>query len=377
MSDKILESKDFGEKIYKKFPLKYQEDDIQQNYALLRYLKSLGDSGFKVSIEDINGLLELCNPDKIPDEVLPTALRHYGLDVDILESIPPSYLRRLLNSLGLVLLKRGTQDTIEYVLNTIFSGMDPTTVSVQNSLEDNKYVVNINTTVVNGDIVNLPKVSKGVKEIIKKFIPFFQSFSYHFYDNFKVDYLINPNNQYADIIISDTPYVTFDGSHYINLSVYPTNNWEITIDCEWESVGSWVFGSRTASANTQNAYAFGFNLYTTTSIYPIFGDYRNNLRYSMNPNERYTIMLSKNGCYINNGIEVKSKYDDYTFTALYPLFIGSMNQSGNHNKPFKGKVYSVIINDGENIISYSPHTLNGVVGLLDSNNHFYPLQEIV
>ena len=40
----ILNSKDFGLKIYNRFPPKYREDDVEQKYALKRYIQSLSET---------------------------------------------------------------------------------------------------------------------------------------------------------------------------------------------------------------------------------------------------------------------------------------------------------------------------------------------
>ena len=42
----ILNSEDFGLKIYNRFPPKYREDDVGQKLALKRYLQALSDGGF-------------------------------------------------------------------------------------------------------------------------------------------------------------------------------------------------------------------------------------------------------------------------------------------------------------------------------------------
>ena len=60
----ILNSEDFGLKIYNRFPPKYREDDVGQKLALKRYLQALSDGGFRYIIQDTNGLLDIKDPSR-------------------------------------------------------------------------------------------------------------------------------------------------------------------------------------------------------------------------------------------------------------------------------------------------------------------------
>lgn len=378
MSENILDSESFGEKIYNKFPLKYREDDLSQNLALKRYIKSLGE-GFKVTIDDINGLLNFCDSDLIPDNVLPTVLRHYGLDIDVLEDIPPKYLRGLLKNIGAILLSRGTHNSVSYVVNSMFSAIDLTNVTL-NGVSGTDYTLTISTDNVNTSVIDTPQVSKGVKEIIKKFTPFFQNITYWLYNDNTQEFTLTANDYYADIINNtNLDSITFDGNHYVDLGIVPTSDFEVTIDFEGTSRTNWLFGSRTSSTTSQNAYVLGFYIGTTNYVAPEFDKFRDNVLFNLPLNERHSVVLSKHGCYTDNGVQIKSPYECDDFIGIYPLFVGTLNQHGNPRSThsFKGKVYSIIINDGNSVISYSPHTLNGVSGFIDNQSNFYPLQEIM
>ena len=40
----------------------YREDDAKVNFALKRYLQAVGDGGFKLAIDEWNGILDIYNP---------------------------------------------------------------------------------------------------------------------------------------------------------------------------------------------------------------------------------------------------------------------------------------------------------------------------
>lgn len=109
----ILNSEDFGLKIYSRFPTKYKEDDVNQNFALKRYLQALSDGGFKYSIDEINGIMNLIDPDKVDAKLLPILFKQYGLEV--FNGIPEQYLRYLLPKLGEAWSKKGSLSIIEFI----------------------------------------------------------------------------------------------------------------------------------------------------------------------------------------------------------------------------------------------------------------------
>ena len=82
----ILNSEYFGLKIYNRFPPKYREDDVGQNFALKRYLQALSDGGFKYSIDEINGIADLKDPDKVDSKVLPILFKQIGKHTSELQS---------------------------------------------------------------------------------------------------------------------------------------------------------------------------------------------------------------------------------------------------------------------------------------------------
>lgn len=176
----LLKSDNFGQRIYDRFPMKYREDDIDQNYALKRYLQAMGDGGFQFAIEDINGLTTLIDPDTIKAEFLPLLFRHYGLEV--FNGIPEEYLRYLLPRLGEIYAMKGSLQAIDYVCTSI-SGIKTITTVDYDENGNPTVKVKLEMDVALGDFV--PDVEQ-LNRILEKFIPFYCDlltiYSYLFYE---------------------------------------------------------------------------------------------------------------------------------------------------------------------------------------------------
>ena len=177
----ILNSDDFGLKLYNRFPPKYRDDDVGQNYALKRYLQALSDGGFKYSIDEINGITALIDPDRVDAKVLPILFKQYGLD--IFNGIPEEYLRYLLPKLGEAWSKKGSLSVIEFITSSI-SGIKAST-EVEYDLYDNPLVNIILEMDFNiGDYY--PDIEQ-FKRLIQNFIPFYcdlyMFYSYLFYES--------------------------------------------------------------------------------------------------------------------------------------------------------------------------------------------------
>ena len=117
MSNMLLDKNDFGLKLYNRFPPKYRQDDAMVNHSLKRYLQSLGDGGFRYAIEDVNGLLDLQNPETAPSKVLPLLFEQYGLE--LFNGIPETYLRYLLPKLSEAWKKKGNISVIEFIVSSL------------------------------------------------------------------------------------------------------------------------------------------------------------------------------------------------------------------------------------------------------------------
>lgn len=113
----ILNSEDFGLKMYNRFPPKYREDDVGQKLALKRYLQALSDGGFRYIIQDTNGLLDIKDPSRTSLDILLNLYKQYGLEV--FNGIPENYLRSLLPYLSSAWKYKGSIDIIEFVTTTL------------------------------------------------------------------------------------------------------------------------------------------------------------------------------------------------------------------------------------------------------------------
>lgn len=120
----LLNVNDFNSKIYSRFPNIYKEEDLNQKFALKRYIQALSDGGFRYIIEDINGLLDLVNPSTTDSSILEILSEYYGLS--IFHGIPEQYIRQLIPHISTLLEKKGSLNVIEY-LASIVSGIQVTT----------------------------------------------------------------------------------------------------------------------------------------------------------------------------------------------------------------------------------------------------------
>lgn len=176
----ILNSEDFGLKIYNRFPPKYREDDAMNGNALMRYIQALSDGGFKYSIDEINGIINLIDPDKVDSKILPTLFKQYGLE--IFNGIPGQYLRYLLPKLGEMWSRKGSLSAIEFITSSL-SGIK-TTTSVDYDEENNPTVtVRLEMDYSLGDY--FPEADQFTR-LLTNFVPFYSDiamvYSYLFYE---------------------------------------------------------------------------------------------------------------------------------------------------------------------------------------------------
>lgn len=173
----LLESKDFGLKIYNRFPPKYREDDVDQNYALKRYLESLSDGGYSPVIEEINGITDLVNPEKVDAKLLPVLFQQYGLP--IFKGIPESYLRYLLPKLGEAYEQKGSITSIEFVTSAL--------AGVKVVIEVNGMELNIKFEMDYNTIDSYFPDEEHFGRIFDKFLPFYFGrkviYSYIFFED--------------------------------------------------------------------------------------------------------------------------------------------------------------------------------------------------
>ena len=176
----ILNSKDFGLKIYNRFPPKYREDDVEQKYALKRYIQSLSDGGFKYCIDEINGIIDLIDPYKTDSKVLPILFKQYGLEV--FNGIPETYLRYLLPKLGEAWSKKGSLSVIEFITSSLSGIKTSTGISYDDS---NNPIIDVKLE-MDYNIGNYFPEVEQFNKLLTKFVPFYCDtnliYSYLFYE---------------------------------------------------------------------------------------------------------------------------------------------------------------------------------------------------
>lgn len=210
----ILDSKDFGLKIYNRFPPKYREDDSNENLALKRYLESLSDGGFKYAIDELNGILSLKDPENTDEKVLPILFKQYGLEV--FNGIPEYYLRYLLPKLGEAWSKKGTLSVIEFITSSLSGIKTSTDVRYDdddNPIVDVKFEMDYNI----GDY--FPNSEDFKTLLTVNFLPFYCDlniiYNYMFYD-----YLSLQLKETTDIVHIVTPYTEMAGIYNRNSKDY-------------------------------------------------------------------------------------------------------------------------------------------------------------
>lgn len=193
----ILNSEDFGLKIYNRFPPKYREDDVGQNFALKRYLQALSDGGFKYSIDEINGITHLIDPDKADSKVLPVLFQQYGLS--IFNGIPEEYLRYLLPRLGEAWSKKGSISVIEFVSSSLSGVKTSTEITYDEFGNPNVSVIFEMDYSIGSYFPN----SEQFKKLLTNFVPYYCDlailYAYRFYDDINLK-----GDDTEEMIVHDT-----------------------------------------------------------------------------------------------------------------------------------------------------------------------------
>lgn len=212
MSNIILSNEGFGLKMYSRFPPKYRVDDIDQKFALRRYLDAIGEGGFRYSIDEFNGILDFANPDMATPQALPILYQQYGFD--LFHGIPEEYLRYLLPRLGEAWSKKGSLDVIEYVVSAL-SGIKTDTVTTYDEYGNPNVDIRLEMDVNLGSFFPDPK---QFERIVEKFLPFYvgKTIIYVFVfdetqnihgDTFNHDHVVYRTNEVASFPYSGLRFV--------------------------------------------------------------------------------------------------------------------------------------------------------------------------
>lgn len=179
---KLLAGEQFNEKLYNTLPPVYHNADSMVDFALKRYLNVLSDGGFSKVIEEVNGILDLNDPEKTPKEVLSVVFSQYGLE--IFNGLPELYLRKLLPILGDLYARKGATTVIEY-LTSIISDVKSEVIISPDFLEDYHIDIKLEMDYDQQGARDIPDREQLLR-IVKEFLPFFINvtiiFSYLFYE---------------------------------------------------------------------------------------------------------------------------------------------------------------------------------------------------
>ena len=102
---------------YKKLPKLYRDADATVDYQLKRYLESLIEGGFCGSIEDIERVITLIDPETIPDKFFPYLYESFGLEY--FPDIAVSYQRKFLLNIGELMRRRGTFSSVHFLIKVL------------------------------------------------------------------------------------------------------------------------------------------------------------------------------------------------------------------------------------------------------------------
>lgn len=183
---KVMDSKTFSGKLYNTLPVMYHNADSMVDYALKRYLQVLSDGGYSFVVDELNGILNLNDPERTPSEVLGVLFEQYGLP--LFNGIPEVYLRKLLPILGDLYARKGATTVIEY-LTSIISDVKTDIVISPDFLNDYHIDLRLEMDYGQTGARDLPDREQLLR-IIKEFLPFFIEvtiiFVYLFYETAKL-----------------------------------------------------------------------------------------------------------------------------------------------------------------------------------------------
>lgn len=226
---KLLDSQNFGEKLFQTLPTVYKREDKKYRHALERYLKSLADGGFKYNIEEINGLLDLNDPEKTPYNVLMVLYRQYGLEM--FHGIPEIYLRKLLPIIGDLYSAKGSISAIEYITG-IISDVKTTIELGEDFYNDFHIDITLDMNFDKKDKRDFP-TEEQLLRIINEFVPFFFDVTIIILDNYNdfVGFSMQDDNEdyldtYKKTILVNTTNVEnkkLNKTAYLNNSDFEKN----------------------------------------------------------------------------------------------------------------------------------------------------------
>lgn len=245
---KVMDSKTFSGKLYNTLPVMYHNADSMVDYALKRYLQVLSDGGYSFVVDELNGILNLNDPERTPSEVLGVLFEQYGLP--LFNGIPEVYLRKLLPILGDLYARKGATTVIEY-LTSIISDVKTDIVISPDFLNDYHVDLRLEMDYDQTGARDLPDREQLLR-IIKEFLPFFIEvtiiFVYLFYETAKLqarerleDFVTEVRSEHSRLLSGNKEGLfptlnNFDlglnNSIYLNESYY----YNVEVDKFWDKI---------------------------------------------------------------------------------------------------------------------------------------------
>lgn len=189
----VLNPDTFGEKLYNRLPALYRTEDSNNNLALKRYLESLSEGGFAKLINEMNGLLNIVDPEKTPTKILKYIFSQYG--VTMFQGVDEKFLRKLLQIISDILARKGSKSTIYYIAS-ILTGCE---CVINYTIEDGIYLLKISFEVEDESQLLSDTDKSFLESILKDYVPFYWDIIFDSY--------IGYNNEIGSIRI-DTEYFT-------------------------------------------------------------------------------------------------------------------------------------------------------------------------
>lgn len=162
-----MTGKDLLDLLYnKKLPQIYRDEDKKIDYPLKRYLESLIYGGFCGSIEDIEGVMLLVDPESIPEEYLPYLYDSFGLEYQ--PNIDVTYYRKFLLNIGELTKRKGTFASVRYLAKAL-TGLE---AEITYNKEDSTLEIVLLARTLS-QIENLENSTIAVRNFVKNQVPFF------------------------------------------------------------------------------------------------------------------------------------------------------------------------------------------------------------
>lgn len=189
----ILNPDNFGEKLYNRLPSIYRTEDESNDFALKRYLESLSEGGYAKLINEMNGILNIVDPEKTPTKVLKHLFGQYGLST--FQGADEKLVRKLLQIISDVFARKGSKSTIYYIAS-ILTGCE---CVINYSIENGVYMLRI-AFEVEDETQLLSDTDKAfLQSMLKDYVPFYWDLVFDSY--------IGANNEIGSIKIN-TEYYT-------------------------------------------------------------------------------------------------------------------------------------------------------------------------